>query len=266
VVSHEDGKFSIESLDPQLLFRVLVVAEGLEPEFLERVDPVAGPVEVKLRRRALPDDARRRLGGQVVDSLGQPVVGAVISPFGCKTDQRRWWGGMSASGVDPLAITNLNGDFLLTCEQPAIAFDLKVSARGLATRLFQLAPTGEMAHLLQLKEGVTVTGRVLKDGVPVPGVVIGLVQVDQELIQEMSRVGTDGELLGNRLGPLPVPGFVGVSQIASDERGEFLFRNVVPDQDLYLYGIMTSLQSQGAIAAKMIRVGLDQTATDVGIF
>src|SRR5688572_3149802 len=35
-----EGRFKIESLDPALLFRVLVVAKGHRPEFVGKVDPI----------------------------------------------------------------------------------------------------------------------------------------------------------------------------------------------------------------------------------
>src|SRR2546425_546079 len=137
--------FSIESLDPQLLFRVLVVAEGLEPAFLERVNPSAGAVEVKLKRRDVPDNAQRVLGG-----------------------------------------------------------------------------------------------RVLKDGEPVTGVVVGLVQADRSIMdsQISLRLGPDGKFIESNLaGPRPVRGFVGTYQIATDDHGEFLFRNVVAGEEMYVYGM-----------------------------
>jgi hypothetical protein len=39
---------------------------------------------------------------------------------------------------------------------------------------------------------------------------------------------------------------------------------VVSDEEMYVYGIMTSLKDHGAIAAKKISVGINKTATDAG--
>jgi hypothetical protein len=259
-VSQEDGRFSIESLDPQLLFRVLFVAEGLDPAFLEQVDPSAGPVSIKLKRRHVPDDPRCVVRGRVVDQVGNPVVGALVEPFGCKNEQGRRLGGIP--GVDPKAITNLAGEFLITAEQPAIAFDLRVRAREFAPRLFALAPTGEKPLQLELTPGTTVIGRVLKDGKPLVGAAIGLIQVDRQIVD--MRIGPNGTFAGfDGTGPLPVRGFVGSYEIATDERGEFMFRSVVANEDMYVYGVMNSLKDQGAIVAKKIRSGTE-AGTDAG--
>src|SRR5690242_16826883 len=69
----EQGNFKIESLDPQLIFRILVVAKGFTPRFVTKVDPANGPVNVYLQRVDLtnvtPD---RSIRGQVVDASGKP--------------------------------------------------------------------------------------------------------------------------------------------------------------------------------------------------
>src|SRR5215475_12393599 len=44
-----DGQFKIESLDPTLLFRILVVAKGKEPKFMPKVDPANKPLDVALK-------------------------------------------------------------------------------------------------------------------------------------------------------------------------------------------------------------------------
>src|SRR5678816_1457699 len=44
-----NGRFKIESLDPMLLFRILVVAKGKEPKFVPKVDPATKPLDVALK-------------------------------------------------------------------------------------------------------------------------------------------------------------------------------------------------------------------------
>jgi hypothetical protein len=46
--SGAEGEFKIESLDPQLIFRILVVAKGYKPKFVPKVDPAGGPLAVDL--------------------------------------------------------------------------------------------------------------------------------------------------------------------------------------------------------------------------
>src|SRR3954451_4720045 len=61
--SGADGGFRIESLDPQLRFRVLVVADGYKPLFVEKVDPAAGPLAAKDYTQPIYLDAGRRVEG-----------------------------------------------------------------------------------------------------------------------------------------------------------------------------------------------------------
>lgn len=67
------GKFLIAELGPDLLFRVLVVAEGFKPQFAKDVDPLQKPLDVQLE--AMPSDLSGRsvLRGRVLDEAGKPV-------------------------------------------------------------------------------------------------------------------------------------------------------------------------------------------------
>ncbi|HXH41457.1 MAG TPA: carboxypeptidase-like regulatory domain-containing protein, partial [Thermoanaerobaculia bacterium] len=49
------GSFVLKNLDPTLLFDVLAVADGYEPAFAKRVDPISGPVSIKLSPRSAAD-------------------------------------------------------------------------------------------------------------------------------------------------------------------------------------------------------------------
>jgi hypothetical protein len=148
--SDAGGAFRIASLDPELVFRVLVVAEGCKPQFLDKVDPAAGAVEAKLE--ALPTDIEpgRLFRGRVVDDAGRPVVGATVSPFGA-TERGLSVGGVD--GADPAAVTNAAGEFLIVCQRPGLWLDVEVSARGLADRRFVLLEAGRELHELKLHEG-----------------------------------------------------------------------------------------------------------------
>jgi hypothetical protein len=55
-----DGRFKIESLDPQLLFRLLIVAGGYEPKFVTKVDPAAGEQQVSMQLISQADCRHRR--------------------------------------------------------------------------------------------------------------------------------------------------------------------------------------------------------------
>ena len=233
------GEFSIGSLDPTLVFRVLFVARGFEPKFVT-VDPLKDKaIKVALKPRStLPDDPRRIVSGQVVGPRGDPVAGAIVVPFGCKSGERRWWG--SLPGVDPLTVTDDQGTFQIVAAQPVDGLDLEITARALAKKKFELIASAGKANRLQLSEGATVRGRVVDHGQAVVGVNVGLAQVDRGM------------------------NFLGAVEIGADEHGEFLFANVSANDDYYVYGIMSTLGGRGGISEHRIHVGGDGNETSVG--
>ena len=239
-VTNADGAFTIESLDPELIFRVLVVADGYTPAFVSKVDPAAGTMETNLSAIPADRDPKLVLSGRVVDAGGKPVVGATVSPFGAQTpDGRRWWG--SVDQVDALSITNSRGEFALACSKPTTAIDLQVEARGLATKNYELLAVGE-AHALTLGEGATVQGKVVQaDGKPLANVMVGIVQEDRSCET-----------------------YTGHHEIGTNDKGEFTFVNLAPEGKWVVYGIMSSLKEHGAITIKDVQVTGDGTTTDAG--
>ncbi len=236
-----DGTFTIEKLDPSLVFRVLVVAKGYEPKFATKVDPMKGKeLAVALKARpAAPDDRTRVVAGQVFSPNNTPLAGALVEPFGCKTSKKRWWGSMP--GVDPLAVSDDNGRFEIVTAEPVEALDLEISARGAATKRFALIPSGDAENNLRMSAGATVTGRLLDQGQPAAGVLVGLAQAD--------RSAQD---------------YINAAKIGTDAEGRFLFTNVPPDREYFVYGIMTSLRKRGGVAARSVKVAGDNTKIDVG--
>lgn len=240
--SGADGSFRIPSLSPELRFNLLFVAEGYKPAFVNKVDPAVGPIEARLQPvSAAALDPSRVLKGRVLGPDGKPVVGASVEPFGCKTEARRWWGSMP--GVDPLSITNARGEFLITSREPFLGLDVKVFARGLGPRVFNLLSPGAAGHELKLGTGATVTGRLTKDGKPLAGVNVGMVQKDR---------GTEN--------------FTGHLTIGTDADGRFMFSNVAPPGEWVVYGKMEDLAAQGSVAAEVVEVGPDDTTSDAGEF
>lgn len=77
------GHFKIESLDPTLLFRILVVARDCRPQYVTKVDPAKGWVNVVLESRgnadALPGNT---VIGRVLDPQGKPIEGAAVESDG----------------------------------------------------------------------------------------------------------------------------------------------------------------------------------------
>lgn len=229
VVTDGDGRFVIPSLDPELLFRVLVAGDGYEPTFAMNVDPASGPIEVSISGRDLSElDPKQVIRGRVVDHEDKPVVGATLTPI------------MGATrAVDPIAVTNLDGRFSIGAKRSIDYVTFRVEAPRLAPRATaRLAPKrGE--YLVRLDPGGFLAGHVVRDGRPVPGVGLGLVQVDRS-----------------------PRSFVGSFEIGTDESGTFLFSNVPPGE-YFVYGGMETFAGGGSVPARRVRVG-SRGVTELG--
>jgi Carboxypeptidase regulatory-like domain len=237
--THSDGGFSIGGLDPSLLFRVLVVRDGFQPTFVEQVDPARGSIKATLKPiPAMQLEPGYAVRGRLVDAKRKPVIGAEITTLEFKTEAH--WG-YREDIVDPLAVSNLNGEFVLTSKSRVESVTVKVVARGLAPTIFSRIPPTDRIRELRLGVGATVSGRIIRDHKPLPGIVVGLVQ--------QSRSART---------------FLGPAQIATDANGRFLFSNVGPNDQYYLYGIMESLKPFGSVPAVPLNVGGDEITLDAG--
>ncbi len=240
--SDAQGEFKIDSLDPQLIFRILVVAKGYKPKFVSKVDPAKGPLAVDLEAvetwEITPD---KSIHGRVVDPEGKPVVGAVVEAHGIrkKNDAGTTWGQLP--GVDPLAVTDEAGAFLLTSREPFEGLDVRVEARAFAHKQFSMLASGAVRHTLTLTEGATVTGRVVKNGKPLAGVSVGMAGSDRSA----------ENLTGN-------------FDVGTDTEGRFGFVNLPPNVDYFIYGLMGTLKTYGAIPIRKVHTGEDGATLDAG--
>jgi hypothetical protein len=235
-----DGTFIIESLDPDLIFRLLVVAPGCESTFVGKTDPAEGRKEIKLTRLSEAKlKSPSRIAGVVINEKGEPLVGATIEPEGVTYGPGMTsWGGTERY-VDPVAVTDERGRFWLFCTNDVQLVHAVVEARGVAKRRIGLKPGRD--HLVRMEEGVTVKGAVFRDGKPAPGVVLGLVSADRTC--------------GN---------FLRCDEQSTDEDGWFLFPNVPPLREFVLYSTMSSLGGKGVIPSKGFTTGPTGSEKDLG--
>jgi len=234
------GKFKIESLDPQLTFQILAVAKGYQPKSVSKVDPAKGPVKIELEPIQSADAAPdRSLRGRVVNPQGKPVEGAVVEMVGVET---KAGGGSYGAlpGIDPLAVTDEKGEFLITAKQPFEMMDVKVSARTFADKSFSRLPVGKQNELV-MTEGATITGRVLLDGHPLKGVGVGISGVERQAGVYAGHFGT-----------------------GTDAEGKFALVNIPPDVDFWIYTSMISMKKFGAVPIQKIHSGKDGETTDTG--
>jgi hypothetical protein len=238
-ITGPDGSFKIESLDPQLLFRLLIVAGGYQPKFVPKVDPGSGEVVAVMKTaRAESLKSKNRIAGMVVAEDGKPVVGAVISPEGVERANGTQWGGTD-DFVDPLAVADEKGQFLLLCKTDIDAVQATVVGPNVAKRWVQLKPGRD--HLIRMREGVNVTGQIERGGKPLKDVVVGLSTTDR----------TCGK-------------FFNCDELATDKEGRFLVPNVPPGREFALYSKMNSLHELGFTPGKVVTTGDSGTTLDVG--
>lgn len=234
-----DGKFRIESLDPKLLFKLLAVAGGHEPLYVSKVDPSAGPVDIVLK----PLDpaalaSKSRIAGMVMDEAGEPVPGAIISPEGVRYDGGTRYGGIDEF-IDPVAVSDEHGFFLLPCRPAVQKAHAIVEARGQAKRRIDLSPGQD--HIVRMVQGVSVHGTVTRDGKPLKDVVMAMATVErfcETFLRDFEAV--------------------------TDKDGHFLIMNVTPGREYNLFAKRASLAGRGAVETRVVRAGDNGSVLDAG--
>jgi hypothetical protein len=238
-----EGKYTITGLDPELVFRLLVVRDGYRSEFVASVDPEKGPAKTAtLEPRISPEDPTQVVRGKVVDVHGKPVRDALIEQQGViyrvNGQQRRSFGPID--WIDQMAVTNDTGEFEIAFGKPAEAMILSVSPRGMASKLFT-EPTGGERKILTVTDGATIRGRLVRDGKPVAGAEIGL--------------STHSRGAGTTLNEI---------RVGTREDGTFAMTNVPAGRIYYLYGKMNSLADRG-LAAELVECETKDDGQEVDV-
>lgn len=236
VSANRAGQFRLKALDPTLRFDLLAVADGYEPSFVRHIDPMGGPVTIKLTPRSITD-ANRLITGTVVDPHGKPVVGATVAPNGYRLDGRVTYGDLP--GIDKLSLTNAKGAFALRIPAADAKLDVLVTARSLAPHIERMLAPGQ-SKKIPLVVGSTITGHVKRDGKPLAGARVGFVQSD--------RASSD---------------FLGHFEIGTNDDGLFVITNMGPNLTYTVYTPMEAL-SRGVAVPRIVNVGHDKTSTDAG--
>lgn len=229
------GDFRIDGLDPKLKFRLLAVAPGYEPKFSEYSE-AGSKIDFKLEKRAAAD-ADRLVRGRVVDPDGKPVVGAVVERHAVRMQRGVGYGAIP--GVDPLSITDGNGEFMLRIPDPSVKLDVRVRARNFAPEIARrLEPNNP--RTISVDIGAAVAGRVMKDGRPVSGIVMGFVQ----------------KMRASEF-------WLGFDEIATDENGRFVMTGLGPNEEYIVYAKMASAAPL-VVPNAIVKTGADATSVEVG--
>jgi hypothetical protein len=239
VKTSKQGDFLIPALDPRLRFRLLVVAPGCEPRFVEKVDPADG--EVKIVISPFSEEKLKSASmimGMILDEKGQPVAGATVGPEGVAIGSSTHWGGTDRY-VDPISVADEHGRFRLSCTNSVLKVHAVVEGRGVAKKWIELKPGRD--HLVRMQEGITLTGSVRRDGRPVKGVLMGL--------------STKERMCGQ---------FLRCEELATDQDGRFVVPNVPPNLEFVLYATMESLPDGGVLPAKVFTTEASGAKMDLG--
>jgi uncharacterized GH25 family protein len=242
------GEYTIKNLDPDLWFELLVVRDGYSPAFLKRVEAsngLATPLVLHLRKAAV--DPAGTIRGHVVDQHGSPLKDAVVETQGIavKPHESRYG---PQDGLDPLAVTNDNGDFEISYNRPAYQMLVTVEARTKAEK-FSVMPTGTRRQTIVLSEGATIRGRLLANGKPVGEAEIGLYG------QERGGFGQDLNIVGSPYSEI---------RVGTQEDGSFAITNVPVPGKWYIYAKMESIAPPGATEPLQSSTKRDEEIVDIG--
>jgi hypothetical protein len=222
-----DGEYSISGLNPDLIFKLLVVRNGYKPVFIEKVDPLKGPAnDASLKATVAAAEPSQTVRGRVLDNQGTPVRDAVVQQQGITFSGggRLFGPDDSPDWIQPLAATDEQGKFEITYAKPLAAITLNVSPRAMAPKLVTL-PTGPGEKTVTVAEGATLRGRLLEpDGTPARNAEIGVFvhsRMAGAVFQEV-RIGTKDD-------------------------GTFAITNLPAGRIWYVYPRMESLAARGLV-------------------
>lgn len=232
------GEFTLPAMDGKLLFRLLVVAKGYEPNVLDKVDPLLSPVSCSIWTRLPPADGQKLIVAKVYDSAGKPMMGALLDLQGAETARMTTWGGHKQY-IQDRGVTDESGVMTLMAEPGLRAGFGILSARNHAQQWVKVLPGKD--HVFFLREGVSLTGRVVKEGRPVANLRLGFSGTDRSA----------GEFLSGW-------------EVLTDADGRFEMKNLTPNKSFSLYSTAKSAAKLGVLAIRPFNSGADASVLDLG--
>ena len=211
-----EGEFQIPAVDPELTYRLIVLAKGHRPMFITNADPTGDAVKAKLRAAKFGEvPLENQIYGKIIDSSGRPVPGATLEVDGVKTGTSTRFGGNQ--NIDSMAVTDENGEFVFNANEPVESVTVTIDGPRVAKRRMWL--DGGKAHLVRMNPGVTVTGRLLHEGKPAPNAVVAMVTQERE-----SSV------------------FMRGFEVATDKDGRFTLQVIPAENRYFLYTKMADMK------------------------
>lgn len=232
----EDGTFELKDLTDDRLYRVSAAKRGFNTAAYRGADTLGARPEIRLSSPTLSSGPSAKF--KVLDQEGKPVSGAMLRINSYSVNSGTTFGG--SSGFASLTLTDADGEATLSRKDAFNAVQVNVSAAGFAPAKARSYSTGGV-EVVKIGPGSTLTGRVLKEGKPVGGRLIGLVGSERS-----SEV------------------FVGYFEERTDADGRFTFRNVPPTTSFNLYGDLDSFQGIGLFGPQVVLSAKHGQTNDLG--
>jgi uncharacterized GH25 family protein len=265
-ITDSNGMFTLHHLSQGLWFELFVEKDGYEPRFVNKVVPTTTlHVGATLAPRRSVNDPSRVFRGRIVDSHSIALRDAVVRPVGALLDGKYavYTFGVMAEGVDPIAVTNGQGDFEIhyrepvqnsapslgpTITKPPLKILVSAEARGMAP-MFGVIPAGLERQTITVADGAIIRGRLVLDGRPVGGAEIGLSG------RPRGGWGDHLQAMGNPHDEL---------KIGTRPDGAFEIANVPAPESWYIFAKMESVATLGATGKVACATKRDDEIVDVG--
>jgi hypothetical protein len=232
VITTPDGSFAFDGLTAKTKFQGVVAAPGYELQPFYAADPGGKRLEIRLMAASVGGGPQQMVLGRVVNTDGKPVEGAKIQVYMIHTEHDWHSGG-------GLSFTGRQGGFVFWPREAIIACDFTIEANGYISRSFSEVQPGSGTNAYVLSQGTSVTGRLIKDGKPVPDAGIGIYGVKEG-------------------------GFLNSSSVVTDGNGRFVFSGLPAHEEFYLFGMMRSLRELGALPRQHVKTGDEGTRINLG--
>lgn len=235
----KEGNFTIAGLDTKLKFTLMATRPGKKTLQTKFVDPLRGITHLVLEPAPTDLPPERTVHLQIVDKAGRDVPGAIVYPCGAKTEGRRWYG--QVDDVDPAA-SDSAGHVQIVLPKGYQAVDLEVTANGFAGTLLMEQPPGPGPHKVVLPSGTRVEARLVRQGKPVVGARIAVVQMERSA--------------GHH--------FIKAVGAVSDQQGKVVFEHLPASEEYVIFTMAEGAAQPFVLKTRRFTAKADDQSRDLG--
>lgn len=233
------GQFELRELDPMLKFQLLCTAPGKEAHLSKLIDPLLGSLTITLEPAPTDLPPERTIRRRIVDAQGTPIRAALVSPWGAKEGERRWWGVVENCRA---AVSDRDGRFTMLVPEGLEGVDLEIVADGYAGVQAELVAPGQEEQPIVVPRGARVTGTLIFEGKPAAAARIAVVQMDR---------GASNH-------------FIKAVEATTDAEGHFAFDYLPASQPYAIFTPLTGKDEGPVLTTKKFTVPADGESRDLG--